>query len=99
MPAGKVTSTYNLLQALAHGWWCGLWLLVAAGAIRNRIFLTDQPEMRLLVWMVLLITVTAAPFTIQPRYHMPMVPMLLLIAGFSLASRGPSEQALDPSTE
>jgi 4-amino-4-deoxy-L-arabinose transferase-like glycosyltransferase len=82
---GKAGRWYTACQGLAQLWWGLVWSLLLYTLIRERHDLST-PAVKLLAGMILLFVVTAVPFTTQPRYHMPMVPILLAFAVRSLVS-------------
>lgn len=90
--AGRVTNqlsdrAYSILQAIGHGWWAGIWFLTALGLLQARARFESSDGLQFAGWTVLLFVATAFPFCSVPRYHMPFVPLLLLVAGCCLMRR------------
>ncbi len=90
--AGRVTNqlgdrAYALLQGIGHAWWAGIWFLTAMGLLQARARFETSDGLQFAGWTVLLFVATAFPFCSVPRYHMPFVPLLLLVAGCCLMRR------------
>lgn len=81
---------YKLLQLAAHAWWVGIWVLAALAAFMHRDELRTNPEWQFVLWIILFFVVTAAPFTIQPRYHIPFIPAVLLLSGWAFERARPT---------
>lgn len=91
--AGRITNqiggrVYGLLQGIGHAWWAGVWILTAIGLLQARARFESSSGLQLAGWTVLLFVATAFPFCSVPRYHMPFVPLVLLVAGCCLMRRG-----------
>ena len=84
MPYNTGGAVYAGLQGIAHLWWIGVWFLATLAAVAQRDLLRNSSALQFFLWMIVFFVVAAAPFTIQPRYHMPFVPLALVIAGLAV---------------
>lgn len=81
---------YAVLQGIGHLWWSGLWVLCFMGAVRNRRLLDSSVGLRFMIWMVLAYTLISFPFFNVARYHIPIVPMMLVMGGLLVAEEKPA---------
>ena len=76
-------------RIIANAWWLILWGLVLI-SVRYRAVWRDDPDVFTIIAVAVLPAFLFFVFQSQPRYHVPMVPPLVLLAGFALAMKRPS---------
>jgi 4-amino-4-deoxy-L-arabinose transferase-like glycosyltransferase len=76
--------------AISSVWWLAVWACVVLALYRRRQRLWANPALAALLWLTAFLPLIHAVFESQPRYHMPMVGLLLLLAGLIAA---PAEEA------
>lgn len=82
-------ASYLIPQVLSQAWWAGIWILATVAILsRGGEFLASD-GIQYLLCLVILFTVTALPFHMQPRYHAGLVPAVLVIAGGAFRERPP----------
>ena len=64
-----------------------VWTLAALAMIRRRQFLTSTATGQSLLWSIFYFIFLHSVFESQPRYHMPSVGPLLILAALAFASR------------
>jgi 4-amino-4-deoxy-L-arabinose transferase-like glycosyltransferase len=86
-------SFYDAAVFLSDAWWFVLWALVAYTVWRERSFLVSSTTGQLLTSFAGYFFVIHAVYESQPRYHMPAVGVLLVLAAMCLArgAASPSE--------
>lgn len=82
---------YTVLTIISESWWTTILILSAVGVIKNRTMLAQNPYGGLLLWMTLYFVVIHSVFESQPRYHLPMIGFLAILAAFALTSPSPAE--------
>lgn len=78
--------TYSLLSILSDLWWLLIVFMIAVALIRNREFFSRNPYGGLLLLMTLFFIVIHSVFESQPRYHIPMIGLMAILAALSLGS-------------
>jgi 4-amino-4-deoxy-L-arabinose transferase-like glycosyltransferase len=76
----------RVATAIANGWWLVLWGLVLT-AMRYRAAWKADPDVYPILALAAIPALLFLVFQSQPRYHMPMVPPLVLLAGYALAMK------------
>lgn len=82
---GQTGLLYTVLFGLGQAWWLLLWSLVGVALYRHRRSLSTSLEAALLFLLVLLIAAVHAVFESQPRYHSPMVGIIIVLAVLAFA--------------
>jgi len=72
------------MWGISDAWWIGVWALALIGAIRCRHFFAGNPTGGLMLSIVLFFVFTHCIFESQPRYHMPFVGILVVIAAMAV---------------
>lgn len=82
---GETGPLYFLLFGLGEAWWILAWSLVGVALYRHRRELSASLNATLLFSFVLLIAAVHAVFESQPRYHSPMVGIIIVLAALAFA--------------
>jgi 4-amino-4-deoxy-L-arabinose transferase-like glycosyltransferase len=80
---GESGLLYYLLFGLGEAWWILVWSLVGVALYRHRRVLSTSLNATLLFSLVLLIAAVHAVFESQPRYHSPMIGIIIVLAGLA----------------
>ena len=75
---------------MANAWWLILWSL-ALTAIRYRSAWQNDPDAFIILALAAIPGLLFLVYQSQPRYHMPMIPPMILLAGYALAMKRPVE--------
>lgn len=78
---------YEAARWVSNVWWFVVWTLAALAMIRRRQFLTSTATGQSLLWSIFYFIFLHSVFESQPRYHMPSVGPLLILAALAFASR------------
>jgi len=73
-------------RAAANAWWLVLWGLVFTAMLCRSVWQRD-PDTSLILALAAIPGLLFLVFQSQPRYHMPMVPPLVFLAGYALAMK------------
>jgi hypothetical protein len=88
---GETGPIYRLLFGLGQAWWLLLWSLVGIALYRHRRWLSTSLDAALLFLLVLLVAAVHAVFESQPRYHAPMVGIIIVLATLAFAPAAPRQ--------
>jgi 4-amino-4-deoxy-L-arabinose transferase-like glycosyltransferase len=81
---GFTGAAYKALAALSNIWWSAIWILSIIGLVRARHFFWNDQRGALLLLMVLFFVAVHSVFESQPRYHLPFLGLLSVVASFAL---------------
>jgi 4-amino-4-deoxy-L-arabinose transferase-like glycosyltransferase len=76
---------YAAAKGISNMWWLGVWIICFVALARERTRLIDHPDGVTLMWLTIVLPVVHAVFEAQPRYHMPIVGVLLCLAAVLFA--------------
>ena len=80
-------------QIAANAWWLVLWCLVFTAILYRSVWQRD-PDTSAILALAAIPGLLFLIFQSQPRYHMPMVPPLIMLAGYALSMK---RQQPDPA--
>lgn len=87
---------YELLSAGSTLWWILVWFLVLIALIRWRDYFTGSALGATLLYSVLFLVVIHSVFESQPRYHMPIMAALSIIAALNFSpQKGQYDEAAE----
>jgi hypothetical protein len=75
-------------RIIANAWWLILWGLVLI-SVRYHAVWRQDPDIIPIIALAVIPAFLFLVFQSQPRYHMPMVPPLILLAGYAMAMKRP----------
>lgn len=87
---------YQLSVLASDGWWVLVWLAAVIGAIKQKSFFTRDAQGALFLMNTLFFVVVHSVFESQPRYHMPMIALLVIIAASGIAGQFDKNQSVSP---
>ena len=82
---------YELLSAFSTVWWMGMWVLVLVGLIRWRDYFAGSALGATLLYSALFLVVIHSVYESQPRYHMPIMAVMAIVASLPFSTRQPEE--------
>lgn len=94
--AGYTGPAISLLQILSNCWWLLLWALVLIALRYRKAWEWDQNIYELIA-LAVVPALLFLVFQSQARYHMPMIPPLLMLVGYALSSRRTTLTSSAPS--
>jgi 4-amino-4-deoxy-L-arabinose transferase-like glycosyltransferase len=74
-------SAYTFAVLVSNAWWLAVWGLTMTALYRHRDWLVSNPGPAALMWLAVFLPAVHAVFESQPRYHMPIVGILLCLTG------------------
>jgi len=66
-------------------WWLGIWTVTLIALVRKRARIIDHPDGVTLLWLTIVLPIVHAVFEAQPRYHMPIIGVLLCLSAMLVA--------------
>jgi 4-amino-4-deoxy-L-arabinose transferase-like glycosyltransferase len=79
---------YRIAVVVSNAWWVGVWVLILAALVRHREWFLSDANAGLLMWLLVLLPAVHAVFEAQPRYHMPIVGILVCISSLVAVRAG-----------
>lgn len=79
---------YRIAVVVSNTWWVGVWMLALAALVRHREWFLSDINAGLLMWLLVLLPTVHAVFEAQPRYHMPIVGILVSISSLVAVRAG-----------
>jgi len=71
---------YAAAIILSNIWWLGIWIVTLVALVRSRARIIDHPDGVTLLWLTIVLPIVHAVFEAQPRYHMPVIGVLLCLS-------------------
>jgi len=71
---------YAAALTLSNVWWVGVWVTTLIALVRHRSRIVGLEGTATLAWLAVVLPFVHAIFESQPRYHMPMVGVLLCLS-------------------
>ena len=88
----EIGPVYTFANGVSNVWWLGVWLFAVVALLRWRTRVLDDSAGAALMWLTIVLPVVHSVFESQPRYHMPIVGVLLCLSAMLFASPKSSEQ-------